>query len=728
MRTVLRGTAVSLFALLLVVQAFAAPVPQSPGTVRIGQIDTSRYPVLTLYVNVRDAAGRPLGNLHAGDFQLHEDGQPARVIGFAGMGGSRPVDIVFVFDTTGSMEGEVATTRERCIAFADALVRQGRDYRLGLVTFWDDVQGVYPEGNRLSDDVGDFKQWLEGIHPRPGQGGNEPENAYGAILRAIEMPFRARAQRVLVLITDAPPHHTGDSPDSGVRFDDPNLALEPVLARLRAQGVVVYVVGPDLREYRELASGTGGTLYPIAGDFSAIVTELGETLGGQYRLTYRAPRPAFDGSRRTVQVMVGSVSAQATYLTPTRPPRASGFFTFLRTPLQISTDPRVVGTNLLLAILIALLFGLTSTVLNDTLNAHRDRFDRSLLGRAVAALGRAGRAVSRPVESRPRGRAVLAFLPIALFLALTAFVACLLDPSFRPFSWAGLGLFFSMVFSIGLVNLTYEGSQVWRARRLHLDAVLKLNPLGILAALACVLFSRLVGFLPGYLYGVVGGYALAAEAQLNRRQEATIAGAGLWNTGLLALLAWGATVPTALLQGVLAPSGFGGALRSLVGGVQSLLLALFFVGLEVVFLELFPVGPTSGATLFRWSKAVWGIAFGLVAFLAFHTLLTPESAFLDSVRSQSLQLLLGVLAVYSLVTVLLWFFFEGRAGRVAGQACPACAQAIAPGARFCPYCGTALPPAPARAVVRQGLVLVVAVLGLWLAIGIVLLLTLLGVA
>lgn len=725
MKIVLKGTAVSLLALLLAAQGFASPALQSPGTVQIGQIDTSRYPVVTLYLNVRDATGRPLQDLRAGDLQLVEDGEPARITAFAGMGGSRPADIVFVFDTTGSMAGEVATTRETCIAFADSLVRQGRDYRLGLITFWDEVQGVYPEGGRLSGDVADFKQWLEEIHPRAGQGGDEPENAYGAILRAIEMPFRAQAQKVLVLITDAPPHHTGDRPDDGVRFDDPNLALGPVLDLLRQRGIVVYVVGPDLSEYRELAAGTGGTLYPIAGDFSAIVAELGETLGGQYRLTYRAPRPAFDGSRRTVRVTVRGVSAQATYVTPTRPPSASGFFDSLRTPLQISTDPRVVGSNLLLAILIALLFGLSSTVLNDTLNAHRDRFDRSFLGRALSSLGKAGRALSRPVERTPGGRTALA---IALFLALTAFIACLLDPSFRPFSWTGLGLFFSMLLSVGLVNFTYEGSQVWRARRLHLDAMLKVNPMGILVALGCVVFSRLVGFLPGYLYGVVGGYALAAEAQLNRRQEATIGGTGLWSTGLLALLAWGATVPTALLQGALAPGGLGGAVRSLVGAAQSLLLTLFFVGLETVFLELFPLGPTNGATLFRWNKAVWGAAFGLAAFLAFHTLLTPESPFLDSVRNQSLQLLLAVLAVYSLFTVLLWFFFEGRAAREAGRACPSCAQGVAPAARFCPYCGAALPPGPSHAVARQGLALVIAILGLWFAIGIVLLLTLLGVA
>jgi hypothetical protein len=313
-----------------------------------------------------------------------------------------------------------------------------------------------------------------------------------------------------------------------------------------------------------------------------------------------------------------------------------------------------------------------------------------------------------------------------LFLALTAFIACFLDPSYRPLSWAGMGLFCSMLLSIGLVNLVYEGSQMVTARRFQLDAALKLNPIGVVAAVGCVFFSRLVGFVPGYLYGAPGGYALGAAVDLSRRREVTIAGTGLGLTALLALLSWGLTIPTTLLQRSLGATGFAGTVRGAIGGLQSILLTIFFVGLEVVFLELFPLGPTSGATLFHWSKVAWGVGFGVVSFIAFHTLFTPESAYLDAVRGKSLLLLLGVLALYSVLSVGLWFFYERRGQPASAPLCPSCGHQNLPDSRFCAKCGTPQPTQAPPGVSRTGLVMVIIIGALWLAIGIAILVAALG--
>ncbi len=727
-KAILIGWVLLLWAIFPMVPLLAAPWPQVAGRVLVGQVDTTAFPRLTLYVSVLDDRGFPVLGLQRADFSVTEEGQEVDLVDFSGLDQRRPVDVVFVFDSTSSMGTWIDAVKAYVVGFATALQRQGRDYRLGLVTFGDEVRGVYNADGSLTGNVEQFQGWIEQLQPEGG--GDMPENAYGAIQQASAMSFRPDAQRILILITDAGPHRYGDAPDEGAAFDDPDLELRPTLDLLRERGATVYAVAIALDEYFALADETGGQFYDIGGDFTEIIEQLGAAIAQQYRLVYRSPRPAFDGAVRQIRVTVVGVGGETSYVAPTqrRPGMGGGFFDALRTPLDISTDPAVVGTNLFLAILIALLFGLTSTLLNDTVAANPEALAAGFFGRVATGLKRAGQAIGRLLGPLGlRGRRTGTYLQVALFVVLTALTACFLDPSFRFFSWAGLGLFFSMLFSVGLVNLAYEGTQVFAARRFRLEAAIKLNPLGILVAIVCVLFSRLVGFVPGYLYGIPGGYVLGSAVELSRRREAAIGGAGLGAAAVLAFLAWGLTVPTALLQQDMGSAGLTRFFPGLVGVIQAFLLTVFFVGLEAVFLELFPLGPTDGAALFRWNKLVWGLSFAVAAFAAFHTLLTPESAYLDTVRSHSLQLLLALLALYSLLAVGLWFLLEGRRRPAAARPCTACGRENDPQDHFCIYCGTPLPPPGRRQVSRQGLAMVAAIAFLWLGIIVAIALAALGV-
>lgn len=714
--------ALMLLTVVSTLSVMAAPAAQSPRTIRVDQVDMAEYPQITLYLSVLDADGNPVEGLRRSDFEIVEDGRSANIVDFAGLGESRPVDIIFVLDTTGSMGSYIDGIKETAIAFAETLEQRNRDYRLGLVTFGDEVRESHP----FTRKVGEFTDWIS-VQWADG-GGNDPENPLGALQHAAGFEFRSEAQRVTILITDAAAHQYGDPIDEETYFDDPNLTVERTISRLNEGSISVYTVAPGHTEYRALTEGTGGDYYSIASDFRDIIDRLGSALANQYRVTYRSPRPAFDGSARPLDVAVSGVTGSSSYVAPSEGTPGVGaveFYNALRTPLEISTDPAVLGTNLSLAALLALLFGLTSTLFNDTLNEHGDEINSSWLGRIFSLFKRMGARLDSLFGTASRGRRVLRILQIVLFLVLTALIACYLEPAFNPLSWAGVGLFVSMLLSVGLVNLAYEGSQVWRARRFQLDAFLQLYPAGVIVALICVFFSRLVGFVPGYLYGVPGGYALGAAVSLGKRREAAIAGTGLGAAGLLALLAWGLTLLTAWLQESLGAAGVSGFLRGTVGGLQSLLLTIFFVGLEIVFLELFPMGPTNGTTIFRWNKVVWGVAFGLVAFAAFHTLFTPESAYLESVRSHSLLLLLGLLALYSLLTVVLWLFFERRGKQEILALCTACGFQNSSGAGFCTQCGKNLSVQLKGS--RRGLVTVIIMVALWLVIGGAVLLAALGV-
>jgi VWFA-related protein len=281
---------------------------QTAYDVELSQLDDSDFPRITLYVSVTDPAGEPVGGLTQDDFQVLEDSQQGRIVDFAGIGEERPVDVVFVFDTTGSMGGEVEGVKDTCITFAQQLKDKGRDYRLGLVTFWDEVKGMYQSDGSLTSDVAEFKSWIESIHPVSGQGAGDLENDFGALKQASQMKFRDGAQRVFILITDAPPHHYGDAPDDGVSFEDPDLTVDRIIPILQGAAVTVFAVAANQAEYRQIVSETGGHFYDLEteSDFTGIINEIGGIIASQYRLVYESARPTHDGTRRGIVVRVGA--------------------------------------------------------------------------------------------------------------------------------------------------------------------------------------------------------------------------------------------------------------------------------------------------------------------------------------------------------------------------------------------------------------------------------------
>jgi hypothetical protein len=301
---------------LLSVPGFALAQEELPEDVQVtvSQLDVSQYPEITIYVNVTDEAGNPLQMLDQSNINLTEDGQPVEIVDFAGEGEERPVDVVFVFDTTGSMGEEISAMIDTSIAFAEELKDRGRDYRLGLVTFGDEIRGVYNPDNTLTPDSVVFQDWMRTLIAEGG--GENPENDYGALKQAAQMQFRPDAQVIFVLITDSDIQHYGDPPDEGHTFDDPDLNLEPILAMLSERAITAYVVGPNISEMLSLAEQTSGTYYDITAnpDFTRMIEEIGATIANQYRITYHSPRPTYDGTRRDVRVSIGTAEAGIEYM------------------------------------------------------------------------------------------------------------------------------------------------------------------------------------------------------------------------------------------------------------------------------------------------------------------------------------------------------------------------------------------------------------------------------
>ena len=129
--------------------------------------------------------------------------------------------------------------------------------------------------------------------------------------------------------------------------------------------------------------------------------------------------------------------------------------TYIPTPADISTDPPVVGANLLLAALAMIAFTVATELLNRSLGEVEPVLARRF--RPIAGIDRARRRLDTAVVGRFGGAGharranALRILGIAAFYGITF---SLLDPTWDPLSVTGLWLVLIMAVAFGLIGLS----------------------------------------------------------------------------------------------------------------------------------------------------------------------------------------------------------------------------------------------------------------------------------
>jgi len=327
-----------LFALLPIFSS-ASPSPASnQAPARVTQVDTQHYPDLTVYVGVTGTDGRPVGGLTAKDFAVTEDGQPVTIADFAG--GAGPISTVLVIDRSGSMDENDKI--EGAQAAARAFVEQMRPGdQTELITF--NQRSSVAE--RFTGSTG---QLLRAIDDIEADGGTA---LYDSMVAGVDALKNAGGRRALLLLTDGQ-----DCRDSSTCPDNygSNRSLEQAIAYAEQQNQPVYVIGLgerggdeqdgiDESVLQRIAGETSGEYFyaPGADQLADLYRRLSAGMQQEYTLTYRSPRPFYDGTRRDIRVSVGGA------------PAAAGAYVE-RHLIDVRSDPRV-GLLLLLPILGALL-------------------------------------------------------------------------------------------------------------------------------------------------------------------------------------------------------------------------------------------------------------------------------------------------------------------------------------------------------------------------------------
>lgn len=254
----------------------------------IRNVDITRFPEIRIIVEAYNKAGDPLDTLYANNLTVLENGVEKKVLSVEKISVNErvPVDFVYVIDMTGSMQKYIDAVRKNISGFTQSLVKRGIDYRLGLVLFSDYTEKTY----ELTDNVGDFLKWLSYVKAHGG--GDEKENALEAMAEAANLKYRPSANRVLVLITDAPYHQVGEK-GQGVT----GLNTKTMIKELNDNEIRVFsIVPPKLSNYKRISRETRGTFFDIDYPFSTILDNFSNQLTNLYALTFRTDQPAIPDS------------------------------------------------------------------------------------------------------------------------------------------------------------------------------------------------------------------------------------------------------------------------------------------------------------------------------------------------------------------------------------------------------------------------------------------------
>jgi hypothetical protein len=294
---------------------------------------------------------------------------------------------------------------------------------------------------------------------------------------------------------------------------------------------------------------------------------------------------------------------------------------------------------------VLLLIPFPSQLFNSTLDQNRERI--------AAGLARSRRRVRSGSGRLERfWRTPLGFIA---FIGIAALLGALLDPRLG-LDARSIATFLGMGLGIAAVAVAFALPKLLARRRRGRPAGFRVLPASLVVSAACVIVSRVMGLVPGYLYGAILGVedddAGDADAEEKRREEGRSTAIGAAWSLALALLAWVVSWP------LTADVGSDIGLAVLV--VRTALWAMVVAGIESVVFGFLPVRFLPGEKVFRWSKRAWALLLGIALFAFLHVLVNPASGYLTDEHRVPFATAMAALALFGGGSVAFWAWFRLR--------------------------------------------------------------------
>lgn len=313
-----------------------------PGMVQVEvvQVDNSVYPQVTVYVRVTDAYGDRVNDLTKDNFMITEGGTKVEIIGFSGIN-PEPIRTVLVLDKSGSMdyENKLTSAKEAALTFIDLMRPQDHAAFIVFDNAVDLLQDFTSDKDTLKAQIsavtiGDCTSWYEAIYFAAGLT-IELSGRKGIILLSDGMDCREN-WILHELFGYGSPHSFEEAVAQAQKAETPVITI----ALGREPAASVGNEGYDEERLTRMASQTSGQYYhtPTADQLSELYRSLSRAMQEEYVLTYRSPRPTYDGTRRDIRVTVVAAGSN------TEGEGASGGATYLEEHLvTIQSDWRIAA-------------------------------------------------------------------------------------------------------------------------------------------------------------------------------------------------------------------------------------------------------------------------------------------------------------------------------------------------------------------------------------------------
>jgi Ca-activated chloride channel homolog len=290
--------------LILTLSGFSTPpanLAQGDPSAKITQVDTTQFPVVTVYISVVDSTGEPVA-VSPSNLVIRENGVVMTPDDIGSTGDSDPLVTMLVMDISGSMNhaDKINSAKRAALAYVD----QSRPKDLiGLVSFETEIDYVQPL-------TSNHKAIETAINDLKVQGDTA---MYDALARSIEYMEAVSGRKAIIVMTDGLDNRSKISP-------------QEVLQMIGPEGLSISTIGLGIPDHSTsalssldeaalsaLAEQAGGT-YGYANDEESLrkLYELyGRALQSEYYITYTSPSTLRDGINRALSVSLDGNSNNA---------------------------------------------------------------------------------------------------------------------------------------------------------------------------------------------------------------------------------------------------------------------------------------------------------------------------------------------------------------------------------------------------------------------------------
>ncbi|HLO16879.1 MAG TPA: VWA domain-containing protein [Anaerolineales bacterium] len=296
----------TLLLIAISVWPFAAASAQGESPqIRITQVDNSKFPNVTVYVSVTNAAGEPVG-VDPSTIQISENGQTMQLVDVQGGGEavgqeSIPVTTMLVMDISGSMDknNKLAAAKEAAKSYVNQM--QDGD-QVGLIAYDTQVYNIQP----ITTDKTALTAAIDGLKT------GSDTAMYNALVEAEKALEGVSGRKAIIVLTDGLDNKSQSKPEDVINgIGQSGLTISAI-----GFGDVGTVGQAGLNEaaLKSLAEKAGG-IYGFASDAEALkglYRQQSRALQSEYQITYVSPSTLRDGINRTLTVSLVGAAATST--------------------------------------------------------------------------------------------------------------------------------------------------------------------------------------------------------------------------------------------------------------------------------------------------------------------------------------------------------------------------------------------------------------------------------